>query len=127
MACNEDQAQQIVADLVVEPRRRIVCRHLLAKLDLMPELLVLALDELCVPKVIERAVLRGRHQPRAGIVGHPDFRPPFECRQQRFLRDLLGQTDIANESCNAANDLGRFDAPDGVERAMDIVSRQGSR
>ena len=123
MAGGEDQPQQIVADVVVERRveiGRVRIVHLAA------DLLVLALDQLGAAVLVERAVLRGRHQPGGGIVGNASFRPALERGDQRILRQLFGDADVARDARNAGDDLRLLDAPDRLDRLVRVGSH-GSR
>src|SRR5205085_10764183 len=67
VAGSEYETQKIVADVIVGRRFEIPKRHLPA-LDLVDELLVLALEPLVSAEEIYGAMLRGGHQPRARIV-----------------------------------------------------------
>jgi hypothetical protein len=78
MAGNEDEAKEIVADLVVERcveiRRRFLHRELAA------ELFMLAFQELVAPEVIDRTMLRGGHEPGARLLGDARCRPLLQRR-----------------------------------------------
>ena len=69
---------------------------------------------------VDRAMLRGRHQPGAGLVGNARRRPLLERRDERVLRQLLGEADVAHHAREAGDELRRLDAPDRVDRAMDV-------
>src|SRR3954453_14959910 len=123
MAGGEDAPQEIVADVVVKRRveiGRIVIVHLAA------DLLMLALDQLGAAILVERAVLRGRHQPGGGIVRNTVLRPALERGHQRVLRQLLGEPDVARDARNAGDDLRLLDSPDRLDRLMRVGSH-GSR
>lgn len=73
MAGGEDQAEQIVAEVVVEGRGRI---GLLAQhLDAARQLLVLLRRELVAAEEIDGAALGDRHEPGAGLVRDALLRP----------------------------------------------------
>src|SRR5439155_335531 len=57
----EHEAQEVVANVVVDRRVEIRCGHLLLGLDLATELLVLALAELASAKLVDRAMPRSGH------------------------------------------------------------------
>ena len=63
------------------------------------------------------------HQPRAGIVGHARLRPLLERGDQRVLRQLLGEADVAHHAREPGDQLGRLDAPDRVDRAVYVGGR----
>ena len=64
---------------------------------------------------VERAVLGSGHQPGDGVVGHAVAWPMFERGDQRVLRQLFGQTHVVHDARDAADDLGRLEAPDGID------------
>ena len=99
----------------------------LLDLELVAELLVLALEQLAAAQAVDRAVLRGRHQPGARVVGHARLRPVLERGDQRVLRQLLGEADVAHHAREPGDQPGRLDPPDRVDRAMGIGSRHDSR
>src|SRR6266853_471311 len=122
MAGREHEAQEIVADVVVhtvdqggfEIRRG----YLLFELHLADELLVLALEELVPAEVIQRAVLRGGHEPGARAVRDARLRPSLEGGDEGVLREFLGETDVAHHPREAGDDLRGLDPPDRVDRAV---------
>ena len=115
--------KQIVADVVVERRievGRVRLVHLAA------DLLVLALDQLGAAMLVERAVLRRRHQPGGGIVRNALFGPALERGDQRVLRELFGDADVARDARDAGDDLRLLDPPDRLDRLVRVGSH-GSR
>ena len=76
--------------------------------------------------MIEGAALGGGHQPGAGIGGNALVRPVPERRDQRLLRELLGQPDIADDAGQPGDQLGLLDAPDGVDRAVRAGAGDGA-
>src|SRR6266702_4568255 len=99
-------------------RWAIVRRDLLLELHLAGELLVLALEELGAAEVIERAVLRCRHEPGARVVRNARPRPGLERGEESVLRELLGEADVAHPTRECGDHFGRLDPPDGVDRAV---------
>ncbi len=95
-------------------------------IHLAADLLVLALDQLRAPPLVERAVLRGRHQPGGGIVRDALLGPALERDHQRVLREFLGGADVARDARQAGDDFRLLDAPDRVDRLMGVGSH-GSR
>ena len=89
---DEHQAQEVVADVVVE--RRVEIRRTAiscSSLELAAELLVLALEPLVPAEVIDGAMLRGGHEPGARVVRDARLRPLLERGDQRILRQVLGE------------------------------------
>jgi hypothetical protein len=127
MTGREHEAQEVVADVIVD--RSVELRHgqPLLRLELAAELLVLALEPLVSAKEIDRTMLRGGHEPGARVVRDARLRPPLERCDESVLRELLGQTDVAHDPRETGDEPGRLDPPDGVDRAMCIGSRHGYR
>jgi hypothetical protein len=75
MAGHEDQAEEIVPHLVVD---RVQVRALLSPLDLASDLFVLALERLAAPNQVDRAMLRGPHEPGARPLRHTFGGPLLE-------------------------------------------------
>ena len=113
----EDQAQQVVADLVLpglaQRIHKIGHNQRFLRLQLVADLLQLFAVHLLVPQVIQRTVFGHPHQPGAGIVRHTLARPAFQCGHQRVLRQLLSQPDVAHQTRHRGHDLRGLDAPDG--------------
>src|SRR5216684_3135241 len=125
MTRDEHEAQEIVANCVVD--RGVEIRHgqLLLGLELAAELLVLALEELVAAPEIDRTVLGGGHEPGAGVVRDAGGGPLFECGDESVLRELLGDADIAHDAGEAGDDASGLNAPDGVDGAMGERRRHG--
>jgi len=128
VAGGEDQAQQVVADVVLlgfGQRIDEVGHDVRLKgIEVGADFLVLARLHRGMAQPVEGAVLGSGHQPGPGVVGHTVRGPVFERGDQRVLGQFLGQTDIAGQARDAGDDLGRLDAPDGLDRA---VRRRGVR
>ena len=121
MTGGEDQTQEVVAHVVVGSDVELLLGHcLLGRDDLAAQLLVLALERLAPAERVDGAVLRGAHQPGAGLVGNARPRPLFQGGHQRVLRQFLGKTDVAHDPCQAGDEPGGLDSPDGVNGAMNI-------
>ena len=125
MAGDEDQAQQVVADVVVERGVEVGRRRSLLRLELVAELLVLALEQLVAAQLVDGAVLRGRHQPGARVVRDARLRPLLERGDERVLRQLLGEADVAHDARQPGDEPRRLDPPDRVDRAMRLGGRHG--
>ncbi len=113
---DENKARQIVAVVgVVETRsNRLHSRQLAA------ELLALVREQRISPQPVDRAMLCRGHQPRTRLSGNAGLRPLLERGDERVLRHLFGDTDVAYDACQAGNQLRRLDPPDRVDRASDI-------
>jgi hypothetical protein len=127
MTGGENEAQEVVADILVD--RGIEIRRALSStdLDLATQLLMLAFGELAPAKEIESAVLRRGHEPGARVVRDARCRPALKRGEECLLRQLLGQTNVAQDPGQAGDELRRFDPPDRVDRAMRIGGRHGLR
>ena len=94
-----------------------------ARLELAADLLVLALEHLVPAQPVDGAALGGGHQPGAGLFGNARLRPLLERGDQRVLRQLLGEADVAHHAGEAGDELRLLDPPDRVDRAMDVGRR----
>jgi len=54
----------------------------------------------------------------AGLSGTPG--PLLKRNNERILGQVLSQADIAHDAGDRGDDLGRLDAPDGLDLAVDI-------
>jgi hypothetical protein len=81
-------------------------------------LLVLPLEHRPPAKLVDRVMLCSAHEPRCRLVGHTRHRPLLERRNQRILRQLLGEPDIADDPCQGADQPRGVDPPDCLDRAM---------
>ena len=61
-----------------------------------------------------------------GFRGTPGLRPLFERRDERVLREILGEADVADDAYEAGDEPRRLDPPDGVDRPMSIGSRHAA-
>ncbi len=125
MTGREDQAQQVVADVIVERRVEITLGALFPGAQLVTELRVLALEQLAAAKQVDRPMLRGGHQPGARVVRDARLRPPLERGDERVLGEILRQTDVAGDPREPGDHLRRLDPPHRVDRAVGI--RPGHR
>src|SRR5207253_8842454 len=121
MARDEDQAQQVIAEIVVESRIQIWHGPLL-RTKLATKLLVLALEQSISAEVINRPMFRRGHQPGARVIGDARLRPLLERGDQSILCEIFGQSDIADDPRETGDEPGRLDPPDCVDRAMCIGS-----
>jgi hypothetical protein len=126
VAGREDQAQQVVADEVVEPAvgvRRVVLEPVF---DLARNLVLLAGVQRAAAQEVDRPVPGRGHQPRGRLLGNAGGRPPFQRDDERVLRQFLGQANVAHDAREAGDDLGGFHLPDcGDGAPRRVVIRGG--
>ena len=127
MAGREDQAQEVVADVVVEGRVEIRRGRLLRLSSSRPSSSCLRSSTLRSAQQVDRPVLGGGHEPGAGVVRDARLRPLLERGDERVLGQLLGEADVAHDPREAGDEPGRLDPPDRVDRAMGVGSRHGYR
>jgi hypothetical protein len=70
------------------------------------------------PKPVDRPALRRRHQPGAGTCRHAIRRPLLERGDQRVLRQLLGEADVAHDPGEPGDQPGRLDPPDRIDASV---------
>src|SRR2546428_8161729 len=90
----------------------------LLRLELAPELPVLALEELVAAPEVDRPMLRRGHKPRAWVVRDARLRPLLERGDESVLRELFGQTDVAHDPRETGDDPGRLDPPDRLDGSI---------
>src|SRR5439155_21321506 len=78
------------------------------------------LEPFSTTKVVDRAMLRGAHEPAGRVVRHAGLRPLLEGRDQRVLGQLLGEADITHDAGEAGDELGGLNPPDSVDRSMNV-------
>ena len=127
MTGSEYEAQEVVADVVVD--RVLETRHanLLPSLELATELLVFALEQSSPAQQIDRTMLCGGHEPGARVVWDTRFRPALERDDESILREILGNADIPHDPRKPGDEPRRLDSPDRVDREMGVGSRHGYR
>jgi hypothetical protein len=127
MAGDEHEAEEVVADVIVERAVEIRHGHLLLGLELATKLLVLALKPFVSAEHVDRAVLRGGHEPSARVVRDARFRPLLERGDESVLRKFLGKADIAHDPRETGDDPGGLNPPDRIDGAMCVGSRHSFR
>ena len=122
------EAQQVVADVVVEGRVEVRRGRLLVRpASPAADLLVLALEQLVPAQEVDGPMLRGGHEPGARVVRDARLGPLLERGDEGVLGELLGQADVAHDPREAGDEPGRLDPPDRVDGAMGVGSRHGYR
>ena len=115
VAGNEHEPKQIITDVLVDGCLDIRARRSQARGGFVPELVVLAVPHLPPPELIDRAVLRGGHEPRAGVLGDAHHGPSLHRGHERLLREVLGEPDVAHHARKAAYQPCGFNPPDGLD------------
>ena len=122
MAGGEDEAEQLVADVVVGLRGEV---GLLVRLELARDLLLLAFEGLRAPQAVDRLVLGGAHEPGARVVRHARLRPLLQGGDERILREVLGKADVADDAREAGDQPGGLDPPDRVDGRVRVLCHAG--
>src|SRR4030088_1793675 len=110
MASHEDQAEEIVADLLFD--RRVYVLSFLSALDVTSDLFVLALERLAAPDQVDRAVLRCPDEPCARPFRHSFGGQLFERVAKGVVCELLGSPDVPDDASQPRDEPGRLYAPD---------------
>ena len=121
MAGREDEAQQLVAKIVVHRRFDRFGRVAGRAIQLARDLLVLALAHPVATDGVDGAAFGGRHQPRAGIGRNAGPRPFGERDHQRVLRQFLCTVDAAHHAGQARDEPGPFDAKGRFDRPVRLA------
>jgi hypothetical protein len=106
MARDEHQTEKVVADVVVESGFEVWHRPLLLRLELERNLFVFAIEERASAQVVYGAMLGSRHEPGAGIIRDTRSGPLLESRNQRILRQILGESDVVHHPREPGDQLG---------------------
>ena len=119
MARRENQAEQVVADVVIERGNVIGHGIFLLLLEFAAEFAVLAFEERAAA---ERSIARCfaaviSHAP--GFDGMPSRRPLFERGDESVVSEILGGADVTRDARQAGDQARRFDAPDSVNCGVD--------
>src|SRR5438105_12817080 len=120
MTGGEHEAQQIVADVVIEGSIEVGHAHLLLRVELVSDLLVFALDSLAAAMHVDGAMLGGGHEPGAGVVRHSGLRPPLECGHESILSEIFGESNVTSDARQSGNESRRLDSPDGIDGTVDV-------
>ncbi len=126
MARDEDQAQQVVADVVFVERGERRGIGTFCVRELACEQFAFARQHVVAPKTVDRAALGNRHQPRAGIARDAFAGPLRERGDERILREFLSDADVAHHARQTGDELRRLDAPDRLERPLCVYWSKSS-
>src|SRR6266542_539374 len=116
VAGGEDEAQEIVSDILVD--RRVQVHALLSSLDIASDLFVLALERRAASDQVDRAVLGGPHEPGPRPLRHACDGPLLERGDEGVLCELLSRPNVADHAGQPGDEPSRFDPPDRFDRAM---------
>src|SRR5205823_6132445 len=119
IAGDEHEAQQVVADGIVDCGVEIR-PPVPTDLDLVPELLVLTVEHLAAAQLVDRAMLRGGHEPGSRVVRDTRLGPALERYDERVLCQVLGQADVAGDPSEPGDQPGGLDAPHRVDRVVRV-------
>src|SRR5205807_5173571 len=98
--------------------RSVQVHAFLSPLDTASDLLVLVVERLAAPDQVERAVLRGPHEPGARPLRHAFGGPLLERGDEGILCELLSRPNVADDTSQPGDEPGRLDTPDRFDRAM---------
>jgi hypothetical protein len=114
----EQQAEEVVADAVVQPVvEQIHVSHLRSGTvepsvgDRAADLGELARIRAAAPDQVDGLVTRGGDQPPGGVRRDAADRPLLEGRHERVLGDLLAETDVAEHAAGHGDDRGGLHPP----------------
>ena len=105
MAGREHETQQVVADVVVEGRVEVRRGRAPARpraRGRAPR--ALRSSSLFAAEQVDRAMLGGGHEPGARVVRDARLRPLLERGDERILREILGETDVAHDPREAGDE-----------------------
>lgn len=126
MTRDEDEAQEVVAHRIVH-RFEIRPRLLLPRLQLATDFDVFTPGQRSPTQEVDGAMFGGGHEPGPRVVGHARPRPPLEGHHERILGQLLGETDIPDDSGQARDQSRPLDPEDGIDRSVGVGNRHGCR
>ena len=121
MAGCEQQAKQVVADVIVNRGVKAFHGHFLLRLELATNLLMLAFQPFVSSEKVDGAMLRRGHKPGAWIVRYPRLRPLLQRGDESVLGELLSAADVAHDSRERRDELCGLDFPNRLDGAMCIV------
>src|SRR5258708_2854263 len=125
MTGDEDESQKVIAHVLIRIRVRVFWdADGLFKFKVTTHLFGLAFEADVAANLIDSMMLGGDHEPGAGFIGNAGLGPLLKGSDEGALREILGETHIADETREGRDESGRFDPPDCVNRAMDIRKGQ---
>src|SRR5882724_2575828 len=118
MTGGKHQAKKVVANVIFGID--ICGGHKLLSLELATKILMFAFDQLAFPQEVNGAMLCDGRQPGARIVRDARLWPPLKCGHECVLRELLRETNVAEDPRQTSNDPRRLDPPNRVDYTMSI-------
>jgi len=100
---------------------------LAVQLQFSSEFLHLSVVNFGPTQAINRAMLGGGHEPRAGIVRNTRSGPLLQRGDQRFLGEVLGNADITHHPGQAGDQPRRLDPPNRIDSSVDVSLGHGDR
>ena len=117
MTGDEDESQEVVAHVLI---RIFGNADGLFQFEVASHFFGFAFKADVAANLINGMMFGGDHEPRAGFIGNAGLGPLLKRSDKSTLREILGETHIADEAREGRDQSGRFDPPDCVYRAMDI-------
>ncbi len=121
VAAGEHEGDHVVLDRLAEPGVGRRGHRRAAQRQVARELLVALLEAPGAPEPVDRPVPAGGRQPRARVLGDARPRPRLERGDERVLREVLRDADVADDAREGGDDAGRLDPPDRVDPAADVL------
>jgi hypothetical protein len=122
----EDEAQQLVAKIIVHGHFDHLGRVLGLGIQLPRDLLVLARAQLVATDRVDGAAFGNRHQPSAGIGRNTGPGPFGQGDDQGVLRQFLCKVDIAHEAGQTRDEPGPFNAKNRFDRLVRLACRHAA-
>ena len=117
MAAGEDETEPVVLDGVLGRARGIAGLLGLQVLDRV----VGAADPGALAYRVDALESRGRHEPRARVVGHAVARPLLDGRREGFLHRFFGAVEVAEQADQRRQHAPGFLAPDRLDARLRIA------
>jgi hypothetical protein len=115
MAGDEDEPQQVVADVVIDVR---LLERLRVRFHVAPYFLEFLLVPGAAPDQVDGPVLGRRHQPGAGPVRDTPDGPLFQRDHQGVLGEFLRGAHVPGDPGQGRDEAGRLDPPDRLDRGV---------
>src|SRR6202035_5370055 len=109
MAGNEYEAQQVVANMIVDRSFQISHGGLLPGIDFASEFLVFTLKKFFSTEGVDGAMLRRGHEPGARIIRDARLWPAFESGDECVLCEIFRETDVTHHARESGDEPGRLD------------------
>ena len=117
MARREDQPQHVVADVVVHRGMKRGLRVGAFLLEIARERLVLVGHARTTAQQVDGPTFASGHQPCAWVAGNALGRPLLQGGDERVVRQVLGDRQVAREPREPGDQPRGLQSPDGLDRA----------